>query len=526
MFPFLADDVLCGALLPGPERDTPDKPGVNLAILCKGHPCDLKEPANLDLWAQPRQPPGSYLSDYVSPPSTAVSSQHPHRRKSWRSAIALEVKHNFHSAIEMFVVTIITSLLLVFPSLVISQLVLESGSQLSLLQYGSAQSTQTFLLSVSADETLTAVTLISQNSEVLTSHDILFSEVSPGLYNISVNLFFDGQPGEVNYSVEAITLSANGAENRPRVATMHSVYGVVFYEVINGDRKMISGDESEGIEYTSFTTRESAPRVFQAVAHAPPGISLKGKPFIRSARGTGENPLLLESGVEVSGNEMSLSLSPYRTGSVVVTIEFADLEINGELYETVVRISVPDVPSPPVVISQKGELVAEVSPNGTAEFKLDVYNAADFPAMKAVIGDSVFKATREGSEFFDFDQKVRFVGSIDEGIFPLKIRVTRDGEAASDAVLFDNDLSVEFVRSSADKVLGNGSPVGVGTNVGLIAGLSVLGLALLAVAVGGVLAIFSSRRREEAQAQAESLEAPEDIGGFGIARDVYGRGSV
>lgn len=426
----------------------------------------------------------------------------------------------------MFVVSVFTFLVLVLHSFAVAQLALQSGSHESLLQYGSAQSVKTYLLNVSPEQTVTEVSLSTQDGKVLTSHEVSFSQVSQGLYNISVNLFFDGIPGEVQYRITAQTRASDGSEHREELSASHSVFGVVFYEEVQGERRLVSGDDSDGIHYTSFTTPESPARTFSAISHTPAGVILEGKSSIRAQTGSGASPLLLESDIDVSGDGMSVDVHPYRTGAVIVTVEFPELQVDGESHETVVYISVPNTPLPPVVVTQKGEKVVQIATNGTAELTVEMFNAESFPTMEAVLGSNKLEAIRDGSDIADLNQNVRFVGSVrEEGTFPLRIRVKQ--EVIVDAVML-YEPSVVLTKAGTNQVIG-GSPVaGIASNAGLVAGMVILAAVVLVAAVGGVMTVFWSRRRsEEAEANFDAAYSPaEDVGGFGIARDVYGRGSV
>lgn len=426
----------------------------------------------------------------------------------------------------MFVVSVFTFLFLVLHPLAVGQLALQSGSHESLLQYGSGQSVKIYSLHVPPEQTVTDVSLSTQDEKVLTSYDVAFSQVSQDLYNISVNLFFDGVPGEVEYRIIAQSTAPDGNEHREELSASHSVYGVVFYEEVEGHKKLVSGDDSDGVHYTSFTTPESPVRTFGAISHTPAGVILEGKSSIRGRTGSGASPLLLESGIDVSGDGMSVEVKPYRTGAVIVTVEFPELQIGGESHETVVYISVPSTPLPPVVVTQKGEEVVQIGTNGTAELLVEMFNAESFPPMEAILGSNKLEATREGSDIRDIDQIVRFFGPVIEaGTFALGIGVKQ--EEIVDVVML-HEATVVLAKADTNQVVGGSSVSGIASNAGLVAGMVILAAVVVAAAVGGVMTVFWSRwRSEEAEADFDAEYLPaEDVGGFGIARDVYGRGSV
>ncbi|PXF45955.1 hypothetical protein BWQ96_04268 [Gracilariopsis chorda] len=235
------------------------------------------------------------------------------------------------------VLSLFTLLLL---SVVESSLIHTQGSSETLLQYGSAESTQFFLFELNDTAQLVNTTLETSNHSIITSYVIKVDQISDTLFNITATLFFEYLPGEAVYQIAARTESPGGAS----IYTMernHSVYGMAFYDDSHGTMALISGDFGYGLSLISSSLGEEPVRL-KYIANVPREVAFNLTANVLFNRVQGA--MLEDDDVSIDGDGLYIKLRPHRIGSALITIESSNLVVDGESFETAVIVRVRDLP--------------------------------------------------------------------------------------------------------------------------------------------------------------------------------------
>ncbi|KAI0557764.1 hypothetical protein FGB62_265g02 [Gracilaria domingensis] len=242
------------------------------------------------------------------------------------------------SSLPVLMLAFITLLLL---GVVECSLTHTDGSSETLLQYGSAESSQFFLLQLDDNEHLVNTSLETSNSSIITSYIIHAEPISDTLFNLSATLFFESLPGEAVYTIAASTESLSGSRNTYALDRNHSVYGIAFYDDSHGTMALISGDFGYGLTLPPSALGDDPVRV-KYVANFPSTVVFNPMAHVWFNRVQGA--ILRDEDVSIDDGGLSIMLRPYRTGSALIIIESTNLEVEGESFETVVIVRVVEVP--------------------------------------------------------------------------------------------------------------------------------------------------------------------------------------
>eukprot|EP00178_Gracilaria_changii_P016875 TRINITY_DN48346_c0_g1_i1.p1 TRINITY_DN48346_c0_g1~~TRINITY_DN48346_c0_g1_i1.p1 ORF type:complete len:250 (-),score=57.57 TRINITY_DN48346_c0_g1_i1:203-952(-) len=212
------------------------------------------------------------------------------------------------------------------------------GSAHTLLQYGSADSPQHFLLELDPTEKVINTVVHTSNKHIATSHQLSVERLSDTLTNVSVTHMFDGLPGDVNYALTVTTKSSSGELRRYSVERKHSVYGLVFYDEKDDSKSAVSGDFGHGLNLSPPVSDKHTIRL-KYLAHVPQDVK-QLQVSARVVSGAKRNSLLRNKDVGMDDDTLNIVLRPNRVGMALVGVEAENLVVDGESFETVIPVRV------------------------------------------------------------------------------------------------------------------------------------------------------------------------------------------
>ncbi|KAI0559548.1 hypothetical protein FGB62_143g02 [Gracilaria domingensis] len=213
---------------------------------------------------------------------------------------------------------------------------IEAASE-TLQQFGSAESTQSFLLELNDGEELAETSLHTVYEHIITSHQIHTQEVSDQKINVTVTLFFDGLPGEARYAVKAVVKSEDGAVYANVAEQMHSVYGIAYVSFEENEMKILSGDYGKGLVVSAANHDEEEPIRLQAISHAPDGVQVEATAHVVNNM---KNRVLSSNDVNVLEGGLEVEVHAQRLGASLEAIESRNIVVDGESFETALVVTV------------------------------------------------------------------------------------------------------------------------------------------------------------------------------------------
>eukprot|EP00737_Agarophyton_chilense_P002801 gb/GEZJ01003219.1/.p1 GENE.gb/GEZJ01003219.1/~~gb/GEZJ01003219.1/.p1 ORF type:complete len:437 (+),score=54.63 gb/GEZJ01003219.1/:1407-2717(+) len=404
-----------------------------------------------------------------------------------------------------------------------------SGSAETLLQYGSAQSSQTFELELSKHEKVMETWVNSSDTRVMTTHELSTKTTPDKKLKISAKLFFDFLPGDVNYTVAVSTQTGGGQQKLYTIQLAHSVYGAVFFDDKNGKIQVISGDYGVGYNMSRHVDLSDEPFRVKWMVHVAEGTELE--PSIEVVGGRKDRAILDEEDVVLDQQGLVMMARPFRTGSAMVVIRAENVEVDGEQFETAIAVNIADTDADEadVVLVQKGVQKVVMGGNGSVEVAMSMLNVKDASKLELVLDDSVLGAVVEESNVTGAtEQRIVFRGRARGGKFRARVRVrVRVGGGASEGKeAVSLYKTFVWIGRAGERERGEGvSVVGI---VGIVFGCVAVGVAAL---MGRV--VWARRRCKLGEMEHGESEDAVWRGWFGadegaeteeVVRDRYGRG--
>ncbi|KAI0561236.1 hypothetical protein FGB62_89g120 [Gracilaria domingensis] len=358
-------------------------------------------------------------------------------------------------------------------------------------------------------------TLNASKKHVITSHQINTERVTDNKFNISATLFFDFLPGEVNYTITVSTQTSKGDSKIYTLDQVHSVYGLVFVSKLKDSLQIVSGDFGVGFNLTSFVDLDDDPFRIKSVVHIPdeidPGFSLEVE-----GQTTNSNILKTED-VIMDEEGMLIMPRPFRTGSAMVIIKAENLESDGKSFETAIAINIPQTPTPPAIVNQKGVQKVEIGQNETVEVRLDMFNVRTDSNLTLLLGEMELPAVFEESVTNSFEQNILFRGVVHPGKYDVQVVLDSHSGKAELVSLYETSLVI--VKEGENEKHG----------LSVVTILLIVFGCLTAVVLAAMLRItwinqlsMAHEREVRARCDCPACEARDEVQ---IVRDIYGRGS-
>ena len=411
-----------------------------------------------------------------------------------------------------------------------------------LLNYGEAHDAHSFIFEPDvASEHIYSAQVIGYNVEIITNVEVRTvdagSAVRHGAVNVTCEFSFEASVGVSIYKLQIRTKDDAGTK---RLYTMTGEYVIIGLVMYSDDGKIVSGENSQGITYSSYKdVIENGAKAVRVASQGPMGA---GQQFemsrlsitVHSLKGKHAAGVIDSSCVTVKDDSIEVLPKPYRVSDTpqVITVSHPDCVVDGEIFETVIIVSVPNSITPPPVCT--GPQMINMTTGSAGTFDMRFYNLMSPPQKKVVAsvtimaGDSVIAESKYSQPNSDVpDESLHFKANVlsKAGVSTISALATFEDGTSVDAVMDEEVmLRVVGVDTAPSNVVGKGPSkvlIGVLTTVGAI-------VAVLIV----VAALFVTYRQRQAESDESDFSrsgpsgVPQefvDSGGEFVLRDRYAR---
>lgn len=416
-----------------------------------------------------------------------------------------------------------------------------------LLNYGEAHDTHSFIFEpTSASEQLYSAEVKEYNQDIITNVEVRTvdagSAVKHGAVNITCEFSFESGVGVSDYMLQIRTKDEAGTQKLYTMAGEYVIVGIVMY---SDDGKVVSGENSQGIRYSSYKdVMENGAKSVKIASQAPMN---SGQQFelsrlsitVHSLKGKHVPGVIDASCVTVKDDSIEVLPKPYRVSDTpqVITVSHPDCIIDGEIFETVIIVSVPNSVTPPPVVT--GPQMINMTTGSAGTFDMSFFNLMSPPQKMAVASITIMAENSNGDEAVIAeskysqpnndvpDESLHFKANplSKAGISTISALATfEDGSSVSCVTEDDIRLRVVGVDTSPSNVVGQGPSkvmIGILTTVGAIVAVLIVVAALF---------VTYRQRRAESDESDFSRSGPSgvpqefvDSGGEFVLRDRYAR---
>lgn len=429
-----------------------------------------------------------------------------------------------------------------------------------LLNYGAAHDSFSLVfLPDTKSESVVSAEFLGYKKDILTNVEIRTtltgsSELS-GATNVTCELNFEGGVGVTEYSIVIKTVEKKSSAKKSY--SMKGKYVVVGMVLYSDHGEIVSGERSNGLHFSSYEeVLTKGPKPLKMVLQKPMRMSgdfdfSKIKIHVNPFKGNQESGVVDLSSFSMDHGNLEVMPKPYRVSNTpqIVTLLYPDFQVDGEAFETVLMVSVPNTKTPPPVVTGPGSI--NLTRGAATEFGVGFFNLMSPPQRKSVKTVSI--TAENGKDRFVVStepyKQTKSSGGLEEtvlfkskalnftGKYAVKmVAIFEDGSSVPCHMEKNVQLSIgrsATVSGQAGDSHSAKSPTSLSGRSSITLPLAILaGIAGFAVVLTIIFALIRYRRNREAEVMESSFSrsgpigVPTEYGNCGgefVLRDTYAR---